>query len=70
MTTHYFTFGQIHTHSFNGKTLDKDFVVEIQQEREGQARKRMFELFGQKWASEYDKKPDMEYFPKGIIKIQ
>lgn len=65
----YFTFGQIHTHSFNGKTLDKDYVVEMETKTHVEARKKMFELFGQKWSNQYDKKPNMNFFPKGIIKI-
>ena len=29
MKTRYFSFGQTHTHSFNGHTLDKDCIVKI-----------------------------------------
>ena len=65
----YFTFGHIHTHSINGKTLDKDYVVEIEASSHDDARKEMFRLFGQKWSMQYDKLPDMKFFPKGIIKL-
>ena len=69
MKTFYFTFGQVHTHSYNGKTLDKDIVVEMSAEDSTEARERMFELFGKKWAFQYNEKPDMSFFPRGIFKI-
>ncbi|WP_394264982.1 hypothetical protein [Bergeyella zoohelcum] len=40
MKTYYFTFGQNHTHSFNGHTLDKDCVVKITDEN---PREKMFD---------------------------
>jgi hypothetical protein len=61
----YFTLGQVHTHSYNGKTLDKDYVLYVPG-----GRKRMFELFGDKWSMEYKEKPDMKYYPRGIIEVQ
>ena len=64
--TSYFTFGQSHLHSVHGFTYDKDIVVEITAEN---PRNEMFKLFGRKWASEYDNKPDMSFFPRGIKKI-
>jgi len=33
MEKFYVTMGQVHTHSINGKTIDKDCVVEIQAEK-------------------------------------
>ncbi len=68
MKTHWFTFGQSHAHSVNGKTFDKDCVVEITAEY---PRNVMFETFGNKWAFEYDKLEDvhLECFPRGIIKL-
>jgi hypothetical protein len=32
-------------------------------------RTRMFELFRDKWAMQYDEPPPMDYFPKGITDI-
>lgn len=64
MKTRYFTFGQSHTHSFNGKTLDKDIVVKI---TSTSPRDTMFELFGNKWAMEYDELPDMSFYPRGVV---
>lgn len=51
MTTNYFTLGQGHTHSFAGRTLDKDDIIKITAD---DPRARMFELFGDKWAMQYD----------------
>lgn len=65
MSTKYFTFGQSHTHSFNGKTLDKDTLVEITCDN---PRDRMFEFFGDKWAMQYDKLPDKQFY-KEIVKV-
>lgn len=66
MKIKYFTFGQTHTHSFNGVTLDKDVVVKITAKN---PREKMQEFFGVKWCFEYDKKPEMQYFPRGIFNI-
>ncbi|MEK6884499.1 MAG: hypothetical protein AABY22_33010 [Nanoarchaeota archaeon] len=65
----YFTFGQIHTHSVNGKTFDKDCVVEIKAESRSKARKKMIDTFGYRWSLEYRKLPDMSFYPRGIIKL-
>lgn len=72
MKKYYFTFGQIHTHSYNGKTLDKDCVVEISADSSNEAREKMFGLFGQKWGLQYDslEKLHLEFYPKGITKIK
>ena len=69
MKKYYFTFGQSHAHSVAGKTYDKDCVVEIDAENSNKAREKMFECFGDKWSFQYDEKPEMEYFPRGIFKI-
>jgi len=67
MTTKYFTFGFNHAHAIGGFTYDKDIVVKITAE---DPRKVMFETFGRKWASQYDEKPDMSYYPRGIKELQ
>lgn len=66
MRTSYFTFGQSHTHSFNGRTLDKDTVLKITAD---DPRLIMHSLFGAKWSMEYDSPPDMTLFPGGIVSI-
>lgn len=65
--TSYFTFGQAHVHSVNGKTFDKDCVVKI---TAGDPRQIMFDTFGAKWAMQYDESPPkMEFYPRGIFEI-
>ena len=70
MKKYYGTFGQIHTHSVDGITFDKDCVVEIEAENYEEARKYMFAVFGQTWCFLYKEKPDMGFFPRGIFKIK
>ncbi len=69
MNNYYFTFGQVHTHSVNGKTFDKDCVVSIKAGSSDSARRKMFDTFGQKWASQYETQPDMRFYPGGIITL-
>lgn len=59
LKTSYFTFGQVHVHSVNGRTFDKDTVVKITAE---DPRQVMFDTFGNKWGFEYDQPPDMRLF--------
>lgn len=69
MKTSWFTFGQVHVHSVNGVTFDKDIVVEITAE---DPRQVMVDTFGLTWGMEYYNPPDnefMELFPRGIYKL-
>ncbi len=69
---YYITFGQIHTHSINGITFDKDIVAEITADTYEEARKKAFELFGNKFAfirQTNDLETLLQWFPRGIIKI-
>lgn len=63
----YFTFGQCHTHSYNGMTLDKDCVVEITAD---DPREVMHELFGVKWSMQYDDPPNRKTFPGRWVSIE
>lgn len=63
----WFSFGWGHAHNIAGFTYDKDIIVEIESPN---PRKSMFEIFGQKWSMQYDTKPDMSYFPRGIKKLK
>lgn len=65
--TSWFTFGQVHTHSVNGITFDKDCVVEI---TAPDPREAMVEAFGVKWSMQYDRPPNLAHFPRGIIKLE
>ena len=67
MITQWFTFGQCHAHAHAGVTFDKDLVVEITAE---DPRSVMFGLFGNKWGMQYDSKPDMRHYPRGIYKLK
>lgn len=67
MTTQYFTFGQSHVHSMNGFTYDKDVLVKITAEN---PRQRMFDLFGPKWAMQYDDPPDEQFWPRGMKELK
>jgi len=69
MREYYITFGQIHTHSINGKTLDKDTVAVIKAENKEQAREIAFKFLGRTWCFVYEEIPDMSYFPRGLINI-
>lgn len=68
MITRYFTFGQTHTHSINGHTMDKDCIVKITSEN---PRAIMVEYFKDKWAFEYTDitENDLKYFSRGIYDL-
>jgi hypothetical protein len=63
----YFTFGQIHTHSVNGKTLDKNCVAVIEGETYEAAREKGMQLFDRKFHNSSIMPPNMIYYPSGII---
>lgn len=70
----FFTFGQEHAHSVNGKTFDKDCVCVIEAEDEGAARDKAFEVFGPKFCFSYPEakwdESSMSYFPRGYINLE
>ena len=66
MRTSYFTLGQSHIYCFNGQTLDRDCVIKITAEN---PRDVMVECFGLEWAFEYDERPEMRYFPRGVYNL-
>ena len=65
----YITFGQIHAHHINGKTLDKDCVAEITADslREGHA--KAMKMFDEKFHHCTAEPPLMAYYPRGILSI-
>ena len=67
----YFTFGQSHKYVLNIRgedvVLDKDVVLEIEASCCSEARDKMWSVFKDKWAFQYDELPDMKFFPRGII---
>ena len=69
MTT-YVTFGQVHIHSINGRTFDKDCIAVIPAESQEEGRELVFEYFGDKFCFEYfNQMPNMKYFPRGLISV-
>lgn len=67
----YITFGQTHTHSHNGITLDKDCVGIIHCKDESDGRKLAFEWFGDKFATTYTEIDNnfAGFFPRGFIEL-
>lgn len=68
----YITFGQIHTHSVNGKTFDKDCLAEIEAETKEEAHKQAMETFDgvfHQTLSVDEARKALHYFPRGMIKV-
>lgn len=74
MNKYYITFGQVHVHSVNGKTFDKDCVAEIEAETNGEAHELAMKAFDGKFHQCVDEdRVDgefMSFFPRGIIKLK
>jgi hypothetical protein len=66
------TFGQVHVHSVNGITFDKDCIAVVNGDRE-----KVFEIFGPQFCFEYPEASwetmgmaeKMHYFPRGYIEV-
>lgn len=69
MRTFWITLGQIHAHVVNGRTVDHNTVIEIEADDEAEAMRKAYEYFGNRFANLYTKKPDMKYYPGGIVKV-
>lgn len=68
----YITFGQSHTHSVNGITLDKNIVACINGKDYEDCRNKAFEFFDGVFATSYtweEIEKSMHYFPRGIVEI-
>ena len=65
----YFTFGQVHTHSINGKTLDKDCVAEMSTDTLMDGHMTGMKIFDAKFHHCSKEVPNMDYYPRGIINI-
>jgi hypothetical protein len=68
----YISFGQVHTHSINGKTLDKDCLAEIEADSAYEAHDKAMKIFNGIFHNCYsaDKLEEIiSYFPRGVIKI-
>lgn len=71
----YMTFGQVHAHSINGKTVDKDCVALFHNDEET-ARKYMRVHCGNKYFTTYDgetwdqiQHDHIDYYPRGIVDV-
>ena len=67
----YVTFGQIHVHSVNGKTFDKDSIASIKCENYADGRRLAFEYFGPQFFTTYRAVDDemLSFYPRGIIEV-
>ena len=63
------SFGQRHKHSINGKTIDKDCILEVEAATRREAHENAMEMFNKEFFTCYDKLPNMSYFPRGVIKL-
>lgn len=65
----YITFGQVHVHSVNGHTLDKNCVAVINGPNLEWCDKMAFEWMDGKFHQHTGTLPDMTYYPRGLIEI-
>lgn len=67
------TFGQAHTHSCAGKTLDKDTVAVYEAPSVEAGRKKAFDLFGDKFFTTYTEdtwdEDYINFYPKGYVQL-
>ena len=73
MNKYYISFGQIHVHSVNGKTFDKDCLCEIEAETNEGARTKAMDVFKGVFHNCYNEAyiPEIiHFFPRGIIKLR
>jgi len=69
---YYITFGQVHVHSVNGKTFDKDCLAEIEAETKAEAHQEAMDIFKgvfHQTLTELEMQDALHYFPRGVIKI-
>lgn len=72
MNKYYITFGQVHTHSVNGKTFDKDCIAEIQAETGIEAHEKAMKIFNSVFHQclpESKLNEALPCYPRGIIKV-
>jgi hypothetical protein len=69
MNKFYITFGQAHVHELGRTTLDKDCVLEIEDEDFIHAVAWTERTFGREFANIHQTAPDLSFYPLGIIKL-
>ena len=66
----YITFGQIHHHFVNGQYFTCNTVAVLLNCRsQNDGMNKANELFDDKWSMIYTDKPNMDYYPDGLITI-
>lgn len=73
MKKFYITFGQIHTHSVNGKTFDKNSLCEIVSGNREEAHSKAMKIFNgafHRCLTEDEIKEVIGFFPRGIIPLE
>ena len=74
MAKFYITFGQVHTHSVNGKTFDKDCICEIEAMSNGEAHSKAMHCFDGVFHQCVDEsrvdEEFLNFFPRGIIPLE
>ena len=73
MAKFYITFGQVHVHSVNGKTFDKDSLCENEAESNREAHDRAMDVFNGVFhhcKGEDQLEKLLPYYPRGIIKLE
>ena len=68
----YISFGQVHVHSIDGKTLDKDCLAELEAETKEEAHKVAMDIFNKTFHNVYTENElssVIKYFPRGIIRV-
>lgn len=72
---HYVTFEQAHTHRVQGNTLDWQTVAVYEAESSKEGRKKAFDLFGDKFftnyhGDEWNEEGQLQYFPRGYVYLK
>lgn len=73
MPKQYVTFRQVHVHSINGKTFDKDCVAVFDAHSDSEGRRLAFDFFGPKFCMHYSQErwneEDLLFYPRGYIEV-
>jgi len=68
MAKHYFSFGQAHVHRIDGVTLDADCLLMVEDDDAENARQRVWDTIGAKWAMQYSEdRVNFKWFPRGEV---
>lgn len=67
MNNYYISFGSDHAHRVDGFTYDRNVLMGIKAETEGDARVVAFALFGPKFCTSYDEnRVTLKNYPNGV----